>query len=145
MGEAQRRRLLDPNFGSTPKALQSFFCNSSDIQQKARPMELIFLGDTDDSGKVIIEEMQEITQRLTTHEAQGDKFLRLKIGDKSFLEACKESPELFLIWFELVVFSQKLETSVVTRQQATRFWEEYWTNAIPILGRCNLKDSQTRS
>jgi hypothetical protein len=142
MGEAKRRKQRNPSFGSTPKFLQNLTDQSYSDQQKSAPQELRFLGAIN-KNYPLEDAIQNLCQLFDVQCTRGvNQFLGAKVGEKAFYQACKESPELALLWFELALFVGRLKLSIVTKKQIIRFWEEYWINAILILGQSNIKDTQ---
>jgi hypothetical protein len=142
MGEKKRREKSDSSFGLIPKNLQHLISASPNTQPKSQSKELIFLDLLKDPDIQLTDMIQEITQMLARLETNpASNCFGAKIGNREFSRASKDSPELLLLWFEMVLFGERLRTSTITPQQIIDFWQEYWASAIPVLGRLDVRDT----
>jgi hypothetical protein len=150
MGEAKRRKQLDPNFGLTPRNPQRFDVFSYYVRSKSleeEEMGLPGLGESLDC--YLNKDAIRTLAQLVTKEGQSvdgamnmivDRFGK-EIYSQKYFQACEKSQGLFALWFDMVNVAST--ANFFTDVQSTiEWWEAYWTKAITILGQVNIGDPQ---
>jgi hypothetical protein len=148
MGEAKRRKQLDPTFGLTfrnPRNSDVFPYSVQPRSLEEEEMGLPGLGESLDCYlnkdairtlvQLVTEERNSIDSAL---DITVDRF-GMEIFNQRYFQACEKSQGLFALWFDMVNYSQT--ASLFPDVQSTiKWWKKYWTKAITILGRVNVED-----
>lgn len=147
MGEAKRRKQLDPNFGLTRRNLQNIIplpyqVNYDPLEEEEmglpKPEEgwdCFFNKDTirtvnqlvSDSGHSLKQAIDIVVDRL-----------EMEIYNERYFQLAEKSQGLFQLWFEMVSFAQ-IASDVADVQFTIFFWERYWITAVNILGIVNVE------
>ncbi|MEG4497568.1 hypothetical protein QUB05_05645 [Microcoleus sp. F10-C6] len=150
MGEAKRRKQLDPYFGSMPRTsnrLTTIQELEGELQQLGMPVPS--LGE--DFTCFLSEEAVQTTNILINHHGKSpyeavelcSQFV--PIFNHKFLETLEKSQGLFLLWASMSNFANEIETRTISRAEAKELWDNHWSMAQPILGRVNLADPLVHS
>jgi hypothetical protein len=148
MGEAKRRKQLDPNFGLTFKNPRNSDVFPYSIRSRSLEEEEMGLPGQGESLDCYLNKdaIQTLVQLVTEERKSIDLALDItvdrfgmEIFNQRYFQTCEKSQGLFALWFDMVNYSQtaSLFTDV---QSIIKWWKEYWTKAITILGRVNIGD-----
>lgn len=150
MGEAKRRKQLDPNFGLTFRNARSlddfpYYIRSNPLEEEE--MGLPGLGE-DLTCYLNKDAMRIFTQQVTEDGKSVDRAMDIVVDrfgenllSERYFQACEKSQGLFQLWFHMVN-SYENRSVFTDLQSRIKWWEAYWTRAITILGRVNIRDPQ---
>jgi hypothetical protein len=150
MGEAKRRKQLDPNFGLTPRNLPtlvapSYYTKDYSLEDEdmglPRPGEGVDCFLNKDALRIAIQLVSETGHSLDEAiEIVVDQFGN-KVFNQRYFQLCEKSQGLFELWFDMVNFAQ-IASAVTNVQFTIKWWENYWEKAVSVLGRANISDPQ---
>jgi hypothetical protein len=150
MGEAKRRKQLDPNFGLTPRNLPtlvapSYYTKDYSLEEKdmglPRPGEGVDCFLNKDALRIVTRLASETSYSLDAAiEIVVDQFGE-KVFNQRYFQLCEKSQGLFELWFYMVNFAQ-IPSAVTDVQFKIKWWENYWEKAVSVLGRVNISDPQ---
>jgi hypothetical protein len=151
MGEAKRRKQLDPYYGSisrTPNRLANIRDLEGELQELGMPVPS--LGE--DFTCFLSEEATQIINILINHHGKSpDEAVELfgsqycSLFNQRFVESLDKSQGLFILWMSMNNFATEMKTRTISKAEAWELWDNHWILAQPILGRVNLTDPLVHS
>jgi len=150
MGEAKRRKQLDPNFGLTPRNLPtlvapSYYTKDYSLEDEdmglPRPGEGVDCFLNKDALLIAIQSVSERGHSLDEAIEIVTYQFREKVFNQRYFQLCEKSQGLFELWFDMVNFSH-IASAVINVQFTIKWWENYWEKAVSVLGRANISDPQ---
>jgi hypothetical protein len=148
MGEAKRRKQLDPNFGLTRRNLPNILPLPYQVNYNPLENEEMGLPKPEEGWDCFF---NEDTIRTVKHLVSDFKLsleqaidivvdrLGMEIYNERYFQLAEKSQGLFQLWFDMVSFAQ-MTNDVADVQFTIFFLERYWTKAVNILGRVNVED-----
>lgn len=150
MGEAKRRKQLDPYYGLLPRA-SGRFANIQELEGELQKLGMPVPSRGEDFTCFLSEEATQITNILINHHGKSP-YEALELCSQSvplfnqrFLETLEKSQGLFLLWASMNNFANEMESRIISKAEAKELWNDHWNVAQPILGRANLKDPLVHS
>ena len=151
MGEAKRRKQLDPNFGLIPRNSPSLIALPYYIKHDPQETEELGLPRPGESVDCFLNKnaLRAGAQLVSEWGYSLDQAMNIvtdrfgeKIFNERYFQLSEKSQGLFQLWFDMVNFAE-IASHVTDVQFTIKFWEQHWTKAVTILGRVkNIGDPQ---
>jgi len=150
MGEAKRRKQLDPYYGLMPRT-PNRFANIRELEGELQQLGMPVPSLGEDFTCFFSEEAIQIINILINHHGKSpDEAVKLcsqycPLFNQRFVETLDKSQGLFMLWMSMSNFATEMETRTISKSEARELWDNHWILAQPILGRVNLTDPLVHS
>jgi len=150
MGEAKRRKQRDPTFGLIPRDTPNLIALPYQVKYYPLEVEEMGLPRPGEGLDCFLNKdaLRTVAQLVSQWGYSPDLAMDIvidrfgaKIFNERYFQLSEKSQGLFQLWFDMANFAQ-IAIDVTDVQFTIKFWEQYWTKAVSILGRVNIRDPQ---